>query len=463
MRPEHPTVPPDASNGDGGAGMPSVLGGGANGPSSTFVMPPVIDDRPDETAVVDESPGEDAPLPPEVEKPPVSLLGEPPDWASLEIYQETITREDFLDLLTRIFTTGDAWMESMVVERDFVRVRTTPGEEGEDFILRFAASSGRALPIARTWRPAEELPPAPADRPLDGIHLAIDPGHIGGAWAKMEGRWFSLDGDPPVTEGDMTLKVAQMLQPALEMLGARVSLVREHPEPITSMRPGMLEEIAADEAGDDASPLALQRLAERLFYRTAEIRARAHVVNHAIRPDLVLCLHFNAEAWGNPARPTLVKDTHFHILLNGGYTDSEISLVDQRFAMLRKLLQRTHEEEARVGATVADVFARVSGLPPYTYTAKAGNVRPVGDHPYLWARNLLANRLYDCPVIFMEPYVMNSRLDYARIQAGDYDGLREFGGRQVPSIYREYVNALADGLAKHYREIRGVPDAPAER
>ena len=50
----------------------------------------------------------------------------------------------------------------------------------------------------------------------------------------------------------------------------------------------------------------------------------------------------------------------------------------------------------------------------------------------------------------MEPYVMNSTTDYARIQAGDYDGLREIGGQTLPSIFREYAGALAQALAKHY-------------
>jgi hypothetical protein len=72
----------------------------------------------------------------------------------------------------------------------------------------------------------------------------------------------------------------------------------------------------------------------------------------------------------------------------------------------------------------------------------------------MWARNLLANRLYDCPVIFMEPYVMNSRHDYARIQAGDYEGLREIAGKLRPSIFREYAEAAARGVERHYRAQR---------
>jgi hypothetical protein len=51
----------------------------------------------------------------------------------------------------------------------------------------------------------------------------------------------------------------------------------------------------------------------------------------------------------------------------------------------------------------------------------------------------------------MEPYVMNSTTDHARIQAGDYDGLREISGKLQPSIFREYADALVEGLTRHYR------------
>jgi hypothetical protein len=177
-------------------------------------------------------------------------------------------------------------------------------------------------------------------------------------------------------------------------------------------------------------------------------------VNRVLKPDLVLCLHFNAEGWGDHTRPTLIDRSHFHLLLNGAYNDEEIALADQRFAMLQKLLQRTHDEEADLGTTVAGVFSEISGLPPFIYPANDPNSRPVRGNPYLWARNLLANRLYDCPVVFMEPYVMNSVTDHARIQAGDYEGTREILGQQRVSIFREYTDALTAALGAHYSEKR---------
>ena len=45
---------------------------------------------------------------------------------------------------------------------------------------------------------------------------------------------------------------------------------------------------------------------------------------------------------------------------------------------------------------------------------------------------------------------MNNRLVFERIQAGDYDGVREFGGVMRQSIYREYADAVAEGILAYY-------------
>ena len=379
--------------------------------------------------------------------PNLSMLAAAPDWKSLESYQETITRPEFERLLTTVFTTGNAWQSCMEIDDAEARIKTGNSPADEIFHLRFAPTETSA---PRQWRAARELPSTTPDKPLAGLKIAIDAGHIGGQWAEMEERWFVVGGGAPVCEGDMTLFVANLLKPRLEALGATISLVRNSTEPVTPIRPEALTTLAQD-AGNP------RKFAERLFYRTAEIRARAELVNTTLKPDLVLCLHFNAEAWGDPLQPILIDRTHLHLLLNGAYTDEEVLLADQRFALLEKLLQRTHQEEILVGATVADTFAEISGLPPYGYPLESKNVRPLG-HPYLWARNLLANRLYECPVIFMEPYVMNSTIDHARIQAGDYEGLRDFAGALRPSIFREYADALTEGLRNYYTASRKLQE-----
>jgi len=390
------------------------------------------------------------PVAPPVPTPPpiaLSLLAEMPDWSALNAYQHTISRSDFEKLLTEVFTTDDTWNQFITIRENFAEILTSSDPEELPFILNFATPE-KTLPTPRHWQSTDTLPLPPEEKPLNGLHIAIDPGHIGGEWAQLEERWFRIRADTPVTEGDMTLQVAKILKPLLESMGAKVSLVRSTPDPVTPLRPENLIDLATSPTVSD--PLSLKRFTEKLFYRTAEIRARADLVNDILKPDLVLCLHFNAEGWGDPSKPTLVPRTHFHILLNGAYTGDEVRLADQRFALLEKLLQRTHEEEVLVGKTVAETFAEITKLPPYIYPAAGGNFQTIPGSPYLYARNLLANRLYDCPVIFMEPYVMNSTTDYRRIQAGHYEGLKQINGQALPSIFHEYANALATALAKHY-------------
>lgn len=383
----------------------------------------------------------------------LSRLAEAPDWSALDPWQKSLTRSEFVTHMEQVFTVSPAWKQWFHLDESGVSIDT--GMNDQRYHLAFAddpdtPTSENKSP-ARYWRRTDELGAASPERPLEGLRIAIDPGHIGGRWAKIEARWFQIGDDDPVREGNMTLLVAKKLKPQLEALGADVTLVRQSNEPVTDQRPETFISEAQKSAPD--SP---QRLAEMLFYRTAEIRARAEKINHEIRPDLVICLHFNAASWGDPNKPTLVEQNHLHLLLNGAYTDEELSFADQRYQLTRRLVERTHKEEKALASSVAESFAEQSGLPPYIYMLASHRAVNIDDNPYLWARNLLANRLYRAPVVFLEPYVMNSKEDYTRIQAGDYPRTQHVAGKFRLSIYQEYANAVTAGLKNHYLNARAI-------
>ena len=46
--------------------------------------------------------------------------------------------------------------------------------------------------------------------------------------------------------------------------------------------------------------------------------------------------------------------------------------------------------------------------------------------------------------------MVNNKEVFARIQEGDYRGLRNVNGKEQPSIMREYAEAVAAGLAEFY-------------
>ena len=400
-------------------------------------------------------------------------LADPPNWKALAKFQKTITHDEFEQLLRGVYCTHGISDEFIRVDPEAACILMDRDAQTW-FTLRFANTGQRNPPVTRSWRPARALPRRKKAGILAGLKIALDPGHIGGEWAKMEERWFKSGEAPPVEEGEMTLRVATMLAGKLRSLGARVLFVREKSEPVTPFRPDDFKEAAREilKAGGTAAPRedfsgpddplreqTVRWQSEILFYRNSEIRYRARRVNSRLRPDLVLCLHFNAEAWGDERNPTLSDKNHLHLLVNGSYLPPELEFDDERFEMVRRLLSRVYDEEIKIADTVAPIMAKRTGLPPYQYTTD--NVTRVGTSGYVYARNLVATRLYQCPVVYFEPYVMNSHDVFARIQAGNYDGTQLVNGVERPSIYREYVDSVVDGLIEYYTAARGGSRAPS--
>ncbi|MEO8204723.1 MAG: N-acetylmuramoyl-L-alanine amidase [Chthoniobacterales bacterium] len=378
----------------------------------------------------------------------LSPLAKKPDWTKLDAFQNTITHDEFLSLLQKVYAPRGGWEPYLEVQQDAVLIKPRPGAS---YPLQFATPSGEKKKPARYWRSKSELPSPEAGKPLQGLKIAIDPGHLGDGWAKIEERWFRIGNGKPVAEGDMTLYTAKLLVPRLQALGATVYLTRAKAGPVTDLRPGKLRKSAAKELTAKGQALTRESVAKEsdlLFYRVGEIRDRAELINEKIKPDLVLCLHFNAEAWGDEKRPTLTEINHMHFLITGALSPEELAHEDQLYDMLVKLLNQSFPEEIAVTDSVARSMAAQTGLPPFEY--KGANAIRVSDNPYVWGRNLLANRLFECPVVFAEPYVMNSTEVFNRIQLGQYSGKKPIGAEMRESIYNEYVNGLVRGLVEYY-------------
>ena len=385
------------------------------------------------------------------------MLGTEPDWNSLDEFQRTMTREEFVEALETVYLPYGYDDELITLYPGYALVRTNSHNPEETYRIQFAA-----------WGENDEVvPPELVGRnpPLSGLVIAIDPGHIGGEFSKMERRHFQIGSDPPVREGELALIVAQKLLTRLEALGAEAILVRKENLPVTDKRPEDFyhEAVAIEqqfwiEKNDpsmvpapwetDGFKRRVQERQELLFYRVSESRARARLINEVLQPDLTLAVHFNAAPWLDEGRQRLPEENHVHVLVNGTYMADELKLDDVRYHLFRKLLSRNHETEIPLSSAVANSLIERSGLPPFQYAGK--NASNQGGNPAVWARNLLANRLYDGPVVFLEAYCTNSRPTYEHLQMNDYEGLREVGGKMRMSLFNEYVEGVVQGLIDYY-------------
>jgi hypothetical protein len=405
----------------------------------------------------------------------LSPLAPKPDWSSLEPYQKTLTRGEFSRLVNGVYSIDGAFWKYCDINDERVAIYSDPQKGHALFTLEFAPSESTCAPPPYHYKThAESGDPG---KPLKGIKIALDPGHIGGDWAKLEARWFQIGDDPPVEEAKLNMITCDRLAERLEADGATIIWAKHGYDPVTDLRPDDLhrEAIAAlalrnppNHSGYTPSFLfglelphfshhsnraevtgnRIDEEAALLFYRVAEIRARGDVVNRQ-HPDLTICVHYNADDWGDPNHPTLTEHSRLVIFTNGAYEQSELAYDDYKFDMLRKLLDRTAVQEERGCALVGQSMLDTLKYPPEDYPGTYF-AHHLTDVPSVYARDLLANRIYHGPVIYCEGPYMNARDAYYRIIAGDYLGLRAIRGESVPSIYRQYAEAVEKGVLEYF-------------
>lgn len=390
----------------------------------------------------------------EEEKPLLfSPVTEMPEWRLLESHQGTITRAQFEDRWRRIYDPAGVLARYIRLTDEGVELFRDTAKTQALFYLRFAQGGGQEEKVVSILSCVPE-------KPLLGKVVCLDPGHIGGDWADVEERTFRIGRDRPVVEGELNLKTCRLLAERLQQAGAQVVWTHQGFEPTTRLRPAdlypeaiqyMLQDVKSRRFPSYSANGLIRWNAELLFYRTAEIQARARKVNEELRPDFTLCLHYNAAPWGRAGRASLASAKRLVLFAHGSYTADELAFDDQKFHLFQKLLENSNPEELEIGTAIGKEFKEKWGFPPED-CGGAGYAHATGVSPYLWYRNLIANRLFYGPVIFVEGPYMNDRTSYSWIQAGDYEGSRLIGGVMRENIFREYADRVADGVIGLFRE-----------
>ena len=296
------------------------------------------------------------------------------------------------------------------------------------------------------------------DRPFASLHLALDPGHVGGIWAEWEWRNFRISKeDYWVREGELVLEVARRIRTRLTRLGAKVTLLRENCQPIN---PKTFNDYWALAAAEKMPPtelsfksqidhaLEVRNRAIHMAIVRGEIAERARLVNEVIQPDALISLHINAAEWPDGNRNQLVDGDHAHVLIFGCLTETELASPRQQVRLVEKLSNESGTVEVQLGAALGSALIETTGLPASDYQG-LNAIRIDPEVPSLWARNLMLLRLVDCPTVLMEPYISNSQSSYARIQKAL--SAREYHEPlPLDDILVEYADAVVAGVLRAY-------------
>jgi N-acetylmuramoyl-L-alanine amidase len=397
----------------------------------------------------------------------VPQIPTPNPWFTLDPYQQTITRQEFEAKLHTLYDPFSAFTPFLDINDSRVVIYSSPNDRRvPQFTLQFAPPSQAREPMRWFRTPAEfRARPHPLDKPLEGLRIAIDPGHIGGPWAEMEERSTRYHGSAPVREGDLNLITGGLLKQELTNMGAIVFEDRDTTDPVTPYRPLDMMPEAREMLVDHSTHAARLRafppdklnlmfghrvtdLAEFLFYRCSEIVERGNRIRDHFVPDITVTLYIDATPGSGRGRLTSANANIFFV--HGAYTRAEMADPEMQRRCVYKMVEGSSAVEAEVAAAIADTFTDKTHLGPVKYGDSPTTREVLPGNPYVVARNLAANREYDGPVVCTEPYFMNNHTTYQRLLAGDYEGQKTFDGKPYESIFREYADCVAQGLVRAY-------------
>ncbi|MFZ4386531.1 MAG: hypothetical protein ACOYOI_00005 [Chthoniobacterales bacterium] len=404
---------------------------------------------------------------------PGDLLKDPSaeEWAGLSKSACPLTRAEFEERLKTIFDPTGGLAPFLKITDQSVEVFSTPKQEISIATIPFAATSQPDPP--KSFAPRTSLLHLGTSTPLAGLKVAIDPADIGGAWGSMEDRSSYYRGYGRIQEGDLNLLVSILLAERLRKLGAEVFVTRDSSEPVceasvpevTKIVPAVLSERPYILAGTfrsrtrnirKSAPIYERIVAEVLLTKNLEARARAEKIRRAMNPDLTIVLQFDASPTSR--RWKLASINRNILFVEGAYTSRELGMDPrQRYRLLTKLLQNVTPTETRAAIAIANRLSVATGFPPVGY-GDSKTTRAIKGSPFVVARNLLLPREHAGPVVVTEPYFMNESVTLQRLLAGDFEGLQDVGGKQLISIYREYADAVANGLLDAY-----APEHPVKR
>ena len=301
---------------------------------------------------------------------------------------------------------------------------------------------------------------------LEGIKIAIDPGHIAGnhAMALIEGKnlKFSKKNYPQlkkdsilIAEGILTFATAQILKAQLENDGAEVFLTRSenltafgltYDEWLIKNKNKFLDSLFASGKISLSKKEALKKKNKKEFFydffRDIDLLKRAELINK-FKPDASIIIHYNVDEKNhNWEKPTT---KNFCMAFIPGAFDAKILQTDiARTNLIRLLLSNHLSLSEKLSSLTVNEFHKKLTIPIATkkdadyllnnckYASKEG----------VYCRNLALCRLIQSPLVYGECLYQDNLNEYEILSKTDkiYFGIKTNDRvKQVADAYYEAI------------------------
>lgn len=277
----------------------------------------------------------------------------------------------------------------------------------------------------------DRIPFRPPLKPLTGLKIAIDPGHVANdtALGHIEQKFISMNvpvsinntkDSMPIAfaEGQLTWQTATLLAVRLRNAGAEVMLTRSGPgitafgktfeqwkkDDYIRTLDSLLRVDPQNQNLKDlkSGKMKTDRSIFRFVFKDAELRKRSEIIN-AFAPDLTVMIHYNVDETNAPwSRPT--TKNYCMLFVPGSFEAGELKTPEDRFDFLRLLLSDDLEQSIDVSNLVAAQFTQklevpLASIADATYlSASCRKTHRQG----VYARNLSMTRLIHGPLVYGE-------------------------------------------------------------
>lgn len=309
-----------------------------------------------------------------------------------------------------------------------------------DYVLHFAKAS-------------EPRQPSIMYKSLHGLKVAIDPGHFGGIFAKLEERYIEIPAEKTKNghaiyfcEGDLTYMTALALKRLLEAEGALVLLTR------TGIGQGAIAEDffswLEQRPHLKDSVFSLSELF-RGYYNSEDLRKRANKIND-FSPDITVVVHYNAHLTDKEkkAKSSFTQCNYNLAFIPGAFGFKELQDERDRYEFLRLLVTDNIEESLRLSRCIVNQFVTQLKVPLIAREEKTSYTDKVciRQESGIYCRNLALTRLVHSPICYGETLVQNNEEEAYRLSTCD----TMIDGIPCPKRVEEVAKAYFEGIKQYF-------------
>ena len=326
-------------------------------------------------------------------------------------------------------------------------------------------------------------------RPLAGLKVALDPGHMGGdIWDKMTGKYVTDSQGHLLSEGVINVETALLLEEKLRALGAETLVTHRGFTPVTSqhysdldigaygraelrgvsLAPWFQTLLATAPAGntlaqsfdqsEKVTTLFSESMRSTYFVLRADLDARAQAIAE-FNPDITLIIHYDADVTAqnphgvNPAGRDAVKT-----YVVGAFAPEEFA-TEQARAEFAKHLYEPESWNASLSLSRQIASHMHRELDIAQEKTSAGDVVEI--EPGVLARNLaLTRRAYSHAVSYVECLYYNNPLEFRALEKADHsmliDGKEYPYSNRLESVSHALKNSIIDFIKTY-----AVPKNPS--